>query len=437
MAPTPTVILNRKRAYLDDPLWLLNEACKINTGQDLPSGFYTCDWKKEGKVWKRTITGSLLSNPLQTNHYLGLDTKILKVNLTAELDGIFNTPYHNYTHLHLTYIYVEAFVRVLEQHGSDGGDFRCHPALLEKYPRPTDTHKLVPWWRHNQAKIDELLFTDTKSDLCVTYIPHNIIHFIIEMMTDHISTKIELLAGGGIPTDLADFRYIGGIDIPYFITNQYNNSLFLFKETYLHPNAHPAAYAAGDGQMILSPTRENYYETGNFYNRHILPVIIEAQSKVSKEQLGVFGNCEAVKKFHNCFYNANGIVSYENKPKSYDKVKAIKKWWENHNHLCYRNTTALRHLEFVGQNLNVKVKKSLWSPYFWSSARDFYIKDGDSCVTEQLGWNIKNHTEKRKNYWNYVKEESGVIDRRNDYYYNHYYYEKNFKNELTKELMGY
>ena len=435
MAPTPTVILNRKRAYLDDPLWLLNEACKINTGQDLPSGFYTCDWKKEGKVWKRTITGSLLSNPLQTNHYLGLDTKILKVNLTAELDGIFNTPYHNYTHLHLTYIYVEAFVRVLEQHGSDGGDFVCHRSVLEKYPAPDGAapnamwgHKLVPWWRHNQAKIDELLFTDTKSDLCVTYIPHNIIQFIIEMMTDHISTKIELLTDGMIPADLADFRNIQGIDIPHFITNQYNNSLFLFKETYRYPNLVAV-------QISLCPNRDNNYETGNFYNRHILPVIIEAQSKVSKEQLGVFGNCEAVKKFHHCFYNANGIVSYENKPKSYNKVKAIKKWWENHNHLCYRNiNTALRRLEFCGQNLNVKVKKSLWSPYFWNTARDFYIKDNDGSY--RLGWNIKYHTEKRKNYWNYVKEESGLIGE-NEYYYNHKHYKKNFKNELTNELMGY
>jgi len=150
----------------------------------------------------------------------------------------------------------------------------------------------------------------------------------------------------------------------------------------------------------------------------------------------VFGNCEAVKKFHNCFYNANGMVSYENKPKSYDKVEKIKKWWENHNHLCYRHTTALRRLEFCGQNLSVKVKKSLWSPYFWNSARDFYIKDGDSCVTEQLGWNIKHYTERRKNYWNYVKEESGLIGE-NEYYYNHKHYKKNFKNELTNDLIGY
>ena len=42
----PKVVLNRSRAYHDDPMWILNKACEKYTGQSLPSGFY------QDKEWK-------------------------------------------------------------------------------------------------------------------------------------------------------------------------------------------------------------------------------------------------------------------------------------------------------------------------------------------------------------------------------------------------
>lgn len=427
--------LNRKRAYLDDPMWLLNKACLNATGFELPSGFHSTDWsyttnsrgKKKGK---RTLTPAILRNPLQTHNYYDIPVKILRHNHLEELNQIFTAVYRNLFPEHLKYPILDGFVQFLKDKNSS----------LLKVARGQMRQTWIEWWDENKGVWDERLFKDRKSKIyCSAMTPND--RSIIKDISNAYFHQATSLYGDWTTDDNAS--------LPEYIPN------FIKQGIYAHG-------------VLRLPLDGCDWEFDKVRNKELIkeisPILIYGLGR--GDALGFGQDCKVIKVI-TTRYQASGVVKYVGQSPANDFIRRLQSRRKRANKQGANSLTNLTiykasrsHIRFECQNGKIVVKKSEWSSWFWSynlyyqhsTPAQIYAHNRTNALhvpqnNYRLGTSVMDKM--RKDSWEVIKQESGPIhNHRYDDYYKHRggliypdgdkgqkHYEKNFKASLSKELL--
>ena len=450
----PKVVLNRSRAYHDDPMWILNKACEKYTGQSLPSGFYQDkEWKwieLDGKKeWIRKPAledyASKKSNPLQSVHYFGLETKIMRINLFQELKGLYHISFNNYRQSHLHFFYLEAWYKVCKEYNASGG------RKPEFTPECDDDTTFVEWWFANRTKLHFNLFRNPKSPLYLN-LPKRDIEWIINAIQEHITNNLVLCYNQDEMMEFLNNPHRGNwedrkmLNIPHVI--RWRN----------HPYKEDVMTETHQGRSTRYPDiikKKSYVRAWNkdehsfkeFSYEHILPALIPKMSNETGLETNLArGFMKSFKK--------GGVCEYKSKPTSYDLIHhtILKKVKQNitsrgdpprkiyrpdESNLQYQNHKASIH---ECQNGKVKTGKKNWSPWFWKTALKtsaFEVCDGTIENPNNGSWYSlggKTNRASRNGMWELIKKESGLLSE-DENYYKHRDYEKTFKGMMVEEAI--
>ena len=449
------VILNRSRAYHDDPMWILNKACEKYTGQSLPSGFYPDkEWKwieLDGKKeWIRKPAledyASKKSNPLQSTHYFGLETKIMRINLFEELKGLYHTKFNNYRESHLHFFYLDAWYNVCKVYNARGGD------KPEYTPECDNDTTFVEWWFANRTKLICYLFRYPKSPLYINLRSRDI-KWITTAIQEYITNNLLLCCNQD--------KMMEVLNNPQG-TNSWDDRKSLNLPQVLRWKNHPlkedvkTSSIAGEqprypdiviNKSAVREWRQDNHNFKDFAYEHILPALIPKMSNETGWETNL------AQGFFKSFKN-DGIPKYQNKPDTYDIIhhtilKNVKQkitsrsnpqrdiYRPDESNLQYQNHTP-RHHEC--QNGKVKTGKKNWSPWFWKTALkttafeicDGTIEDPNNGSWDTLGGKTKRAS--RYGMWEFIKKESGLLSE-DENYYKHKDYEKTFKGMMVEEAI--
>ena len=415
--------LNRRSAYLDDPMWLLNEACRKLTGCDLPAGFTTDDWKyklEDGRKKGVRDPLPLMKNPFATTNYYGLDTKIMRMNLLSELKKVQGNEIL-FKEIHYKLPFYKGFALFLtdtdsnppitySQRGSTDGD---NPTWLE-------------WFYSWEKELFEYIYEDKTSKL---YFPlsKQIINTIAQFFREYLHNGYDIhpqLTEQTLP--ITDCR-----SLPDFIPN------FL---TYDHPLKSVARnWLKNDGvidydALIPSVPLGGYsvYELG-----HLMPVFIAANFNPDIKH--------TFKKVMKLVKDGKELVQItESEKKANKRVRDIQEKKESRSDnsvSTYSTSWALKQRPnaFVHysdrsnycENQSVKVAKFNWIESFWTAGTIASVQPN----RENIGSWFKYKTERRKNAWEYVKKHSGLLGENEDYYA-HKKYKEHHAGNITNEIMS-
>jgi len=458
------VVLNRKRAYHDDPMWILNKACENATGQSLPSGFYlNNEWKwieLDGKKeWIRRPTledyASKTSNPLQTIHYFGLETKIMRANLHQELVGLFHKTYRNYRTAHLKYYYLEAWYRVCKDHNATGG---MKPLYIPELPDDTTFYE---WWFMNRDTYKSVLFLKRTSPLYLG-IAKREREWTINAIQRHLTNNLVLCCDNDEMMEVLNNpsaprgRGGRGINLPCLVRHREHIYCGCVKkissptaaQTMSYPDITKTRY-----KKNVIGWMENNHEFKAFAYDAIVPALIPMMDwEVNEGGDGDNYNQRAAKGLFKTIKDS-GLVQYKSKPASHsiihnqilDGVKlrcrvrrgngTYYQPWESAIQKTRHSPTP-----YVCANGKIKTGKKNWSIWFWRnalkiSAMDDVSNDKDSPNNggwETLGGQTKRVS--RKGMWDLIKEESGLMSE-DENYYKRRDYEKNFKGMMVEEAI--
>ena len=451
----PKVVLNRSRAYHDDPMWILNKACEKYTGQSLPSGFYQDkEWKwieQDGKKeWIRKPTledyASKKSNPLQSVHYFGLETKIMRINLFEELKGLYHTSFNNYRLSHLHFFYLEAWYNICKEYNASGGrkpDFT---------PECANDTTFVEWWFANRTKLFSNLFGNRKSPLYVNLRPRDI-KWIITAIQEYNTNKLVLCYNQD--------RMMEILNDPVAAHQNWRDRKIMNIPFFMRWGHHPYKEDVKTETIVGGQTKypdimknkskvypwNNGTDFQEFAYEHILPAL------VPKMSIETGWETNLARGFMSSFMNG-GVCVYKNKPTSYDLIhhKLLKNIKQNitsrsnpqrdiyrpdETALQYQNHTPRHH---QCQNGKVKTGKKNWSPWFWKTALQtsaFEVCDGTIESPNNGSWDTlggKTKRASRSGMWAFIKKESGLLSE-DENYYKHRDYEKTFKGMMVEEAI--
>mgnify|MGYP003645903090 CR=1 FL=1 len=410
-------VKSRTRAYLDDPLFLLNLACEKLTGMELPSGFYSQDWKYKidssgKKVAIRQMPYDFVARPLSHINYEGLDAKIMKMNLTDELNQVFKK-YHNFYPIHLYYPIWEGFFRYANEKN-----------ILVKYRNHLTRHPdvLNTWWMDKKDRISYKIYLDKDSPV---YAPVHLRHrtWLSDCIYDWCC---EAHNSGLYSKDLKNGRvdFEGGWE---FIPNIIKDTQFIWQGTSVDTTRFntPVRHCAHRTQTILRRTMDN-----------IAPAMLLAFSHYPTHPSYTW--------WIQTFKNDGGVNGGDEKHPNYNKVQ---RKLENNFHTSLEEGLLpsvqvrekawgrlVKGRDLVCKDRSPKIKQSLWSPYFWKVA--LYTQNGEHLrIPWKLGKWINKHTEGRVDFWEKVKSESGSLES-DEYYYKHKDWEQTFASSIIKEVMG-
>ena len=430
--------------YFSDVMFLLNLACYKNTGYYLPCGDYARDWsyrledgKKKGVM---KISRKLISKPFYCENYGGLETKIMRVNLLNELKGNFKVEDYRYSFQHLILPVLiglkDAWINQFPNDNpyDDLAEFITNYETWERmlysdddtnYPTPTEIEDSCGWSMKNEKLKRLPLSRDARSWL------------------------------SGIVEDFFTFGYE---------KNKLKNfrSLWSIKK-YFYTIPQIAAPSGFWGEVRYTDkdwgTNHQYHQQHDLINITILPLLYSHR------------HSEFGKMFYNLFQK-KGIIDFAPPPKSYKKIKKLinsvvndgdikmnrkrflcqdkhKSWcWASHSRPLYlpsedKNRDGSKEVIGVstsGCNLCPLAKK-LWYPYFIYRLylnRVYFKHNSD----RQLGSVIGYYTDRRRNYWSYIKENSTRLniswigddiqyeDSEDKNYYNHRDYKQHYIQSL-------
>lgn len=429
--------LNRRRAYLDDPMWLLNEACRKLTGCDLPAGFTTDDWKyKLEDDRKKGVRDPLplMKNPFATTNYYGLDTKIMRINLLNELKSVQSNEIL-FKEIHYKLPFYKGFALFLT-------DTESNPTITYSQRGTTegDNPTWLEWFYSWEKELFEYIYEDKTSKL---YFPlsKQIINTIAQFFRQYLHNAFEIYADPNTILPITDCR-----SLPDFVPN------FL---TYDHPLKSVASrWRKNDGDidydaLIPSVNLTGYseYELG-----HLMPIFIAANFNPDIKH--------TFKKVLKLVKNGKELVDITESEKRASKlVRDIqeKKGWRTKEGSTvytkdptYTTSYSLRNRPnaFVHysqnnnycENSSVKVAKFNWIESFWTMGTIQYLKRDYPAVRQSgvgngIGYEFRRITERRKNAWEYVKKHSGLLGENEDYYA-HKKYKEHHAGNITNEIMS-
>ena len=404
---------------------------------------------KERWIRKPTLEdyASKKSNPLQSVHYFGLETKIMRINLFEELKGLYHTSFNNYRQCHLHFFYLDAWYNICKEYNASGG------RKPEFTPECDDDTTFVEWWFANRTKLFSNLFRNRKSPLYLN-LPKRDLNWIINAIQEYITNNLVLCYNQDEMMEILNNPHTGGWEdrkmsnIPHFM--RWRN----------HPYKEDVRTETIVGGQTKYPDivkKKSYVrEWGNANNgtdfkdfsyEHILPALVPKMSNETGWETNLArGFVKSFKK--------GGVCEYKNKPTSYDFIHhtILKKVKQNissrgnpprnyyrpdESNLQYQNHTP-RHHEC--QNGKVKTGKKNWSPWFWKTALKisaFEICDGTIEDPNNGSWDTlggKTSRASRSGMWAFIKKESGLLSE-DENYYKHRDYEKTFKGMMVEEAI--
>lgn len=429
-----TLTLNRQRAYLDDPMWLLNQACRKLTGCDLPAGFTTDDWKyKLEDGIKKGVRDPLplMKNPFATTNYYGLDTKIMRINLLNELKLVqgkqilfreihYKLPFYKGFALFLT----DEDINPTMSYSQRGANTGANPAWLD-------------WFYSWEKELFEYCYEDETSPL---YFPlsKQIINTIAQFFREYLHTAFDLGFDGDPFHNRWDDWWVGAFrQCPDFVPR------FLTHDHPLKSVARRWRKDNGDidyDTLILTTQLKGYSE---YELKPCMPIFIAANFnpnikhsfkkvlklvKDGKESVDI---SEAEKRASSL---VRDIIDKKDSRAPITTGSYTISW-----RLRNRPNKFIEYSQSNNycQNCSVKVAKFNWIESFWTAGTIEYLKSdrNDRNHDGTIGSWFKNKTDSRKNAWEYVKKHSGLLGENEDYYA-HKKYKEHHAGNITQEIMS-
>lgn len=414
--------------YLDDIAFLLNLACKNATGYDLPSGFYTDDWKykiEDGKKKAvRQMPHNFLTNPLSTINYTGTESNILKINLHDELKEVFKT-YNNYYPVHLLYPIYDGVMR----YAIEKDVAHIHSQQTSRSPAtPADE------WMENRDRIRRKIYHSTNSALCARA-PIKCVEFLTQIIYEYCITAHEsglydttpTTQGGGfapfIPNCIRTISY-SGFWTETITLGKRPNDLSLPRRTIYKNDLKDHRYTT----CFIKDTMES-----------IAPALLYAGASLPSAKWWIrrfSKNLGVVDK--NDRHPKHGLINKIIRRHTSDLTDSIDKELKKN----YWNKIGKRKGGMMCQDCSPLVKQSVWSEYFWKINHYTYLNQ--RIDNRLLGRWIYIKTDKRKNFWSNVNIESGLLDDAlchyldglNPDYHNDTKYKERFAQEVIKETLA-
>lgn len=414
------ITLNRSRAYLDDPMWLLNEACKNATGYDLPNGFFNDDWKyklEDGKKKGVRDPLPLLTNPFATINYYGLDTKIMRINLFEELKVVFGRQLLFYP-VHYQFPIYKAFALFLHDINREDVKASYHQAGSHNAIQPT----YLDWYYSWEKELQEYIYEDETSKL---YFP------VSEVMRNRVVDFARHYFNNAFL--MTDKEISGSVSqLPDFIP----------KCLWRHPLECSAKRYQLDAQHTeiqydsLEPKLDpiDNFELSNLDTLFIASTFSDYDTRMAFKylyNLGKRGKSSTELEGHQFIAN-DKVRDIMKKIKERTSIHRPARFeyrpptscWMGLNQFCYYSKK-----NNYCQNCNVKVAKFNWIEAFWTTGTRSYTGE----IREIGDW-FKDKTDNRKNAWEYVKKHSGLLGEYEDYY-KHRDYQQHHKKNIADEIM--
>ena len=419
--------------YWGDVSFILNQVCFRETGHYLPSSFYPLDWsykiedgKKKGV---RTMPNGFIARPLSSIDYAGIELRIFKTNLFEELKTI-HTLEIQYYPAHILYPVFDGVYRFLKEIGKDLPITRSTDA-----PPNTDFRG---WWELNNIDFSNKLYDETSSKLFAPT-PSVVISWLSEAVREYCK---ECYYSGFYVTD--PHRSPTWDDFPYipcrenFCRSNYATSIF--SETCI-----------GNNGWAVGATHTFNIKTPSLVTRHFA----QTKCKIVMADLApifvyVFGNINFArvkgKWWIDRFRTNQGTIKVKDEPENYQRQRKridtnLSQTQPASHEVSDRNWKRITEapVGLMCQDCAPKVSKAVWSDYFWKNClynrtNDYYRSRRGRAATETIGSYLQRKTDRRRNYWNYVKKESGKLED-DIYYYSHEKYKETFAKSVFKEVM--
>ena len=357
---------------------LLNLACLKYTGNPLPDEFITNDWKykkiRGKKIGVYKIPNYIFKNPFYSQSYNPIPLQLKRKIVLDEFKEILNSKKYE----RLTLI-----------------DFM--------YKSYYDNISAV----YEEDEIRKRNYTEILTDNVLDKFDTQIKPFINQYVKDFNSEGERLCR--------SEFLCSSGLDVAEYF-NKYNS---LTKENWRNPHSSRRHTSYTDDRLLtmITPIVKLIFRNYSDWNIELDSELVEALKFYFEFDKTIISN--------------NKILSILNpKEVNYAGWLTLRATGTNIHHLSKSNYHLLR--EALCDNGNVSQKKAFWSQYFWTfmntSLQRYFNEEEIYRSQDRKGRILEFYTIIRKNFWKFVKEDSGC------------YYpldKKEFTNRFLMNLMNF